>query len=227
MRCKTGMYCSRTSDPLLADVLLLLHMDGSNGSSTFTDSGPSNRSVTVVGATLQTGIVKYGTAAGDFTGNEQNLGHEVSFGFAALAVSGDVTIEGWMYVTSGTTFNALVSTGTTEIHRLYVFQVSAGGPLTFALRYDSVQQIIHQTEVDTNQWHHYAAVRSSGVWRLYLNGVQSSTSWSDATTLSNAWRMGADGFAAQGFKGYLDEFRITAAARYTASFTPPDAAFPD
>lgn len=220
------MYCGRISDPLLADVLLLLHMDGSSGSSTFTDSGPGNRSVNVIGATLQTGTVKYGTAAGDFTANVLEVGHELSFGFAALAVAGDVTIEGWMYITDASTFNAIVSTGTSEIHRLYVYQVSAGGPLTFALRYDSVQQIIHQTEVDTSQWHHFAAVRSSGVWRLYLNGVQSSSSWSDSTTLSSAWRIGGDGFA-QGFKGYLDEFRITAAARYTANFTPPDAAFPD
>jgi hypothetical protein len=81
-------------------------------------------------------------------------------------------------------------------------------------------------------WFHVALARASGQTRLFKDGTQVGSTYSDSSNYSNAeMRLFArtDTFnSGAHLNGYIDEFRITkGVARYTANFTPPTAPFPD
>jgi hypothetical protein len=72
--------------------------------------------------------------------------------------------------------------------------------------------------------------RSSGVTKLFLNGTQTGSNYTDTNAyLVSASRpiIGSNGFDLLiPFNGYLDDIRITKGyARYTANFTAPTAPF--
>jgi hypothetical protein len=84
-----------------------------------------------------------------------------------------------------------------------------------------------------NQWYHIAVVRTGGVLKMFVDGSQIGA---DDTSLgSRALRdsaapltIGGDNRSSGGndFRGYADEIRISkGAARWTANFTPPAAAY--
>jgi hypothetical protein len=98
-----------------------------------------------------------------------------------------------------------------------IFYVSAAG------------RCIGTTTVTTNAWHHAAVSRSGGVTRLFLNGVQEGSSYTDANNyLTSTPYLGGTGAFINGvWAGYLDDIRVTqGVGRYTANFTPPTAEFP-
>ena len=80
-------------DPNFANVELLLHGDGTNGSTTFTDDSNSSRTITASGnAQIDTAIKKFGSGSAEFDGTNSKLivsGNPLG--------SGDFTIEFWIY----------------------------------------------------------------------------------------------------------------------------------
>jgi hypothetical protein len=81
----------------------------------------------------------------------------------------------------------------------------------------------------TGSWTHVAAVRNSGTWSLYVNGVSQGTLYSDMGNYNpNApagdFMVGGKG-GVEGFNGLIDEVRFTDGVRYTGNFTPPSAPF--
>jgi hypothetical protein len=104
--------------------------------------------------------------------------------------------------------------------------LGAGDTMTVRL---SGTQITGTTSPAVDTWHHAALTRSSGDHRLFLNGVQEGSTWTNSYNQSNALiEIGQNPSGSQSFTGYIDDLRITKnVARYTATFTPPTAAFPD
>ena len=92
-----NIYSRAESDPSFNNVSYLLHMDGTNGSTTFTDSSNNAVAVTAHGATLSTSQVKFGTAAGSFNGSSY-----ISIPDSANVEIGasDFTFESWVYINS-------------------------------------------------------------------------------------------------------------------------------
>ena len=82
-----------------------------------------------------------------------------------------------------------------------------------------------------NQWYHLAVTRdSSNDIRIFVDGTQLGAvvnSTADLRHASNDFHIGNIGPAtSRPFQGgYMDEIRITRAARYTSSFTPPTQTF--
>ena len=206
-------------DPFWNDVVLLLKMDGSNGSTTFTDSSASSYSVTAFGnAQISTAQAKFGQS-GSFDGTGDYLSLPSN---SALDMAGNFTWEWWMYLNNnanGAHFVAKQSVDTT----IQLTGVNNSTLLIFDGGNRSVGAIA------TGQWIHFALVRSSGVLQAYLNGTATGSSWTNTSatrfSLSSA-RIGARWTDAFFLNGYLDEFRATKAARYTSNFTPSDAPFP-
>ena len=82
------------------------------------------------------------------------------------------------------------------------------------------------TALSTGQWYHVAFVRQSGTVKFYLNGT---LDYNAGSVTTNITELGGyiGGQNAQYYTNcYVDDLRITKGfARYTANFTPPDAAF--
>jgi hypothetical protein len=90
--------------------------------------------------------------------------------------------------------------------------------------------------IPTGAWSHIAAVRSSGVLKLFLDGTQvgSDSSFTDNITRNNSYGLSvgaytlSNGSSSDYFNGYLDDLRITkGVARYPANFNKPVAPAPD
>lgn len=220
------------TDPNFSSVVSLLHFDGSNGSTTFTDQKGKSWSATG-GAALSTARQKWGTAsllcdgAGDFISSASNSDFNIT-------QSGDFTVELWLNLTDkdNSDGNAILCVGAASgywqlLIRSNVFQInirnSSGGAFS---------DLIASTTLVNDTWEHFAWVRSGTTYYLFRNGVQLSTTGSLPSTFTQATfptYIGANytgGASSTG--GYIDDVRITkGVARYTANFTPPTAAFPD
>jgi hypothetical protein len=212
-------------DPYFSSVSLLLHMDGTNTSTNFVDSGPNALAVTAAGnAQVSTAQNKYGGASGYFDGSTGylSLTGNSSFQFG----TGDFTIEAWVYISA-------------NVANQQTFLDTRGAatatPFTFGLYqsklafYDGTMRQSSAT-VTTGQWYHFAACRSGGTLRLFIDGISyySASSTTNFTTGANSIYIGR-GFDAAAYytNGLIDDLRITKYARYTANFTPPTAAFPN
>jgi hypothetical protein len=90
-------------DPVFNNVSLLLHGNGTNGSTTITDNSPSPKTVTAVGnAQISTAQSKFGGASIAFDGSGDYLTvlNSSQFNFGV----DDFTIEAWFYRTSTAQF---------------------------------------------------------------------------------------------------------------------------
>lgn len=214
--------------------LLLLHCNGTNGSTTFTDSSPFARAVTANGnAQISTAQSKFGGASAlfDGTGDYLSLTYSNSFAFPFV----DWTLECWFRITAYdlTNGNALISisgaagsrmielvtlpSGTYEVTRI---MVTSDGTDMFNLSGNTALQL--------NTWYHIACVRYRNQITLYLNGAveaslpYSSNLYGSPTSITigrYTANTGAD------ITGNIDEVRISSVARYAAAFTPQVAAF--
>jgi hypothetical protein len=219
------------ADSFYANVSLLLHGAGTNGSTTFTDSSPSPQTVTPNGdAQISTAQVKYGgsSMAFDGTGDYLAFATNSDFGFG----TGDFTLEGWYYNTAGT--------GTDR--GLYDFRTTAVIPAdaTFFINTSNKLCVFNGTLYGNtgntpllNQWNHIAFSRQAGVLKAFLNGVQEwSIAWAIDMTTSRPLGIGGSNtpglLGTSPWTGYQSDLRITkGVARYTADFAPPASAFPN
>ena len=86
------------------------------------------------------------------------------------------------------------------------------------------------TDISLNTWYHLALCRSGSSLKLFLNGTQEGSTY---TTLQNyvagsfASIGGFAGGTQQSMVGFIDDFRISKFARYTANFTAPSEPFAD
>ena len=79
----------------------------------------------------------------------------------------------------------------------------------------------------TGQWYYVALCRASGSTRLFVNGTQSGSTYTDANSyLASTLTVGSDGTSPGSYlNGYIDDLRVTKYARYTTTFTPPTSTF--
>lgn len=234
-------------DPYWSLVSLLLTMDGTNGSTTFTDLSTVGNIVSVSGnAAVETSVVKFGTGAlnlpDDTSTANTYLSIPVTAGgpldfFSTSSVVSDFTIEGQFYLTAGGSNMPVVnwSTDTNGNGAGFVFSVSTIGGGSISVQ--PIGTVIggaigNDIAVVLDEWYHWALVRESGNMWFYLNGVL-------VNVVPPVWINGAPYADMKTFfgwtpyqgggqdPGYQDEIRVTSGlARYTSNFTPPTAAFP-
>ena len=207
-------------------VVALLHANGTNGSSTFTDSSPLAANWTAVnGAVISTTQSKFGGASASFPNATSYLTPTASSSNYAFGTD-DFTIEMWVYLNSGNTLYNVVYDA-----RSLAIQAGAT-PVIYTIGtalyyFANGQNKITATAPDTNSWHHLAVCRASGNTRMFLDGTQIGSTYTDSST----YIIASGPFVGNAFlfdsvwKGYIDEIRITNGyAWYTSNFTPSTTA---
>jgi hypothetical protein len=222
------------SDPSFADVSLLLHMDGTNGSTTFTDASTNGFTVITNGnAQISTAQSKFGGASGYFDGTGDYL--SIADANALDFETGDFTVEFWFYLTaSSSNGKALISKGTwpTNTASYFIFYGGSNELAFYASDNGASWQITNQllTSNPTKEaWHHVAVTRNGTAFRGFFNGVKGFDHTSSIQLHNNASALtiGSGASGSEAINAYIDDLRITkGVARYTANFTPPTAAFP-
>ena len=218
-------------------VSLLLHGDGANGSTTFTDSSAVSKTVTALGgASVSTAQSKWGGASissGNTVGARVQINSHADFNM----VDGDFTVECWAYVVARNASNLesfVARRITTGYYGFWLFIDQATGCPEFSMCNTSLS-IFKATSTTTfplGQWVHLAAVRNGSQITLFVNGVQAASTAVSGTNYGSTEPVmlfgTSDGDARFKLNGYVDDLRITKGlARYTTNFTPPTEAFPD
>jgi hypothetical protein len=227
---------STVADPYYNYTSLLLHMDGTNTSTNFVDSGPNALAVTAVGnAQVSTTQSKYGGASAYFDGSGDAV--QIPYSAALDLTSGDFTIEGWVYFNSVSGTPTIITPfGTGNTFGGWVIVLNSSSQFAFYLStaantWNGPSNVLFSaTAATTGTWYHFALVRNGSTFKPYLNGIAGTTATFSSTLYNNSkpLKIGAEKDSnVFPLNGYIDDLRITKYARYTSAFTPPTTAFPN
>lgn len=218
------------------NVSLLLHCNGSDGSTAFTDSSSNAHSITASGdAQIDTAQSKFGGASGLFDGTGDWL---TCPSHSSLNLqTGDFTLECWIRPSALSSYHTIASHLHSDGYSPWVLYLDAWNKspkLVFSFSTTSSNWRIETAEgaLSTGTWYHVAATRSGNDFRLFLDGDLIGTQTRSITLRSTAApvRIGVNNPVdfPNLFAGWIDDFRITkGVARYTAAFDAPTAEFGD
>ncbi len=195
------------------------------------DNTGKNVLETVGNAQIDTTVKKYGTGSMEFDGTGDALLLPSS---ENLILNGNFTIEGWLYLTSGTTYYTILATSAWAANNggllLLQSHPSYTGKLSLWLANNASGAsplLVGATSLSATTWTHFAVTRSGNDFKLFVNGVQDASASSSAA-ISLAITQIATLNSSNNFNGYIDDLRITkGVARYIANFTAPTKEFPD
>jgi hypothetical protein len=207
-------------DPYFANVQLLLHMDGTSGSTSFPDNSPAARTVTVVGLTqVDTSVVKFGTGSLFSTGVTGYL----STSNIVASITTPWTVELWVYPPRDT--NVRWNTSVASQFTLGL-RDSVGARLLLSPTSAATLATTNYGLIPANTWGFVTVVNDPvvGLMQLYVDGVLVGSQGNKP--MVNMARVYAAGTG--GLSGYVDDVRFTVGvARYSGNFTPPTAPFPN
>lgn len=231
----TDPYC----DPVCVDddvnMVLLVHMDGPDASTTFTDSSASAHTLTAQStAQIDTAQSQFGGASGRFNGGGPYVSGPVSSDFH---LQNDCTIDAWVYLD--------------EAHGNVREIISYGGPgntwngtdgIEWRLVSWSDSRIYFQwwngtTNNNLNTpvinisggWHHVAVTGtflsgSNSTWRIFLDGVQQASAIAGVPTQissPNGLKIARAGADVNTWVGWIDEVHINnGTSLWQSDFTP-------
>jgi hypothetical protein len=209
---------SGEADPYFDNVVLLMHANGSDGSTTFTDVMGST--VTPFGnAQISTAQSVFGGSSIRFdgTGDGLRIATSGSFGFG----TGDFSIELRLRlvanaVSGGTTLFDFRSALTGTPWTCYVINTGSGNRIGIYSSYVAVPETTQTLAL--NEWYHIAIERKSGIFYIFINGTQQVATATGNGDLGSSCpvRIGvAVDETTAACNAYMDEIRITkGVARY-------------
>jgi hypothetical protein len=224
-----GGTITLTADPYYEYTTLLLPGNGTNGAqnNTFLDSSTNAFTITRNGNTTQgtfspfsqTGWGNYFDGSGDYL----SLADNAAFQYG----TGDFTIEFWFYMSA--------TAGSGNYYVLYDGRPSgtSGAYVNIAINnatpesYVSGSTVITGSALSANTWYHFAYARSGTSTKMFVNGTQVGSTYTDTTNYVNGTArpvIGTNGFSVgtSNFNGYFSNYRVVkGTAVYTANFTPP------
>lgn len=222
------------ADPDFSSVVLLAPFSGEDGDTTSTDLSNSAHTLTFTGNADLDGINrKYGFTSAYFPATGSNSYVDTNSTADLALGTGDFTLEFWVMfetITLGTWQGLLDQRADgvpTSVHpAIYLSSVDS---LNYYV--NGAARITGPTKASLNtfQWYHVAVCRASGTTKLFVDGVQFGSDYTDSNNyLQGRFRIGGLGNdTGYPSKGWIENVRVTkGVARYTTAFTPPDRAFP-
>lgn len=199
---------------------ILLHFDGSNGSTTITDD--AGHTITVSGnAQISTAQSKFNGSSCYFNGSSGTYltlpsTKDLNFG------TDDLTIEGWIYPVGGG--SPLINSQNSTNLLNFLLDSSTSGRLLL-----NGSDAITGIALQANTWQHIAITKIGIVWRVFVNGVLSGSPFTMSANYTfdcsaNTYIGGYNG--GHYFNGYVDEFRlIKGYCFYTQPFSVPTSPY--
>jgi len=215
-------------DPQFNYVTTLLHGDGTNGAqnNTFVDSSTNAFSLTKQGTPTQGSFTPYGTLWSNYFNGSTDyltLGGQSSFAFGTSAF----TIEFWVYSTSYSTQINLYDSRPASTNGYYPSIYSGSdGSLNFYVNNANVISSSASALI-ANTWCHIAVSKSGSNTKMFLNGTQVGSTYSDTNTYVNgasAPVIGGQGVSRGSYllNGYISNLRVVnGTGVYTSNFIVP------
>ena len=224
-----------TGDVYYPQTSLLMHFNGTNGSTTMTDNSKNNFVLTAInGASLSSGQSKFGgtSLALDGTNDYVSISGNNILDFA----SSDFTVECWVRLNAMPTSDAWPTNYSSHFIVITIGTPNLGDGIGFIIGQTKLiiqnndgQSVNGTHGMTTNTWYHLAFVRYSNNLYLYVDGVQKGTAaYSSAVGTGATTYIGCETGQGAFLNGYIDDLRVTkGVARYTGAFTPPTTQFLD
>jgi hypothetical protein len=139
----------------------------------------------------------------------------------------DFTLEGWYYHTSAATgFHVLFDFRTTATQVAILIAVNnVDKPYVYI---NGSVRITAVASLTLNTWVHVALTRSSGATKLFINGAQTGSTYTDTNDYINtgSLHIGADYAHNNFYSGNMSNIRVVkGTALYTTTFTPSRSPF--
>ncbi len=219
-----------SGDPNFAAVDILCHFESSSGTPrAYVNSAvPTNTIVNVAGTVtdISSAQFKFGANSLAYAAASNS---RVNSGTASTIGTGDFTGEWHMRLGSASAVYLLCDLRQVGVETLgwAVYMTGSAGVLAFYV--NGVDRITSGNVISATTWHHIAACRASGTTKLFVDGNQVGSNYTDSNNYTRSiYTLGASFNGSQtAVSSFFDEWRVTRAARYTANFTPPAAAYPD
>jgi hypothetical protein len=214
-------------DQYFENVILLLHMEGVNGSNTFVNTAVNTLTITAnETAQISTTQSKFGSAACSFDGSQDFLTlSNIPSGY----LNGDFTIEGWVWLNNQNN-QTFFNTSPHTCLGVSLDRDGSGDTMVFVGNGSNWTNSMRSSgKLSYNEWHHVALVRSGNTLTLYHDGIQQCSVNTVPVNVGTEAKIGSVAglsYNTEFINGYVDEYRITAGVgRYTQpTFSVP--AFP-
>jgi hypothetical protein len=207
-------------------VELLLNLNGSNGSTTFTDSSSNSRSITLQtgSPSLNTTTKKYGSAS--LSINSGSIGNE-SYIISDLS-NMDWSIEFWIYRPTATAaYEGLVylanSTGVDNNSGVNIHLYTSND---IYFNNNGTGAVTSSCNVSSGTWHHVVCAQDSKYKKVYFNGILVGVAEQPTPAGPYKLRLGRSyGFwASSASSAYIDDFKLVRGkCAYYQDFVVPSA----
>lgn len=219
---------------------LMLHSNGADTSTTFTDDSGTSKTVTAYrDAQLDTAQKKFGTASGLYAGDGTTSSDvdylltesHADFGFGANDFCVDFQIK-FSTVAGGLRTGLRAVTGGYGM----IWRFDDNSTMRLYLSTDTGFTDIAnnvagtKTNWNTSDWYHIALTWDGTTYRVFVDGVEEISVTSSTATYGSAQQMyiGCWTSGDYGLAGWIDEFRVQKGeAVWTDDFTPPTEEYND
>ena len=171
-------------------------------------------------AKLSTAEKKFGTASLALDGTGAYVTHPLApdFGFG----TGNFTIEAWIKPAVNTGVRPIIDLRLGSANNILIY---LNGPDIRVNSQDATVITGSAAITSTTQWYHIALSKSGSNTRLYVDGTQVGSTYTDNNSYAQtSLLIGVNTILASYFNGYIDDVRISkGVARYTTTFTAPTA----
>jgi len=191
------------------DLIACWHFDEGNGSTAYDDSDNNNKGI-IYGATWIAGISGF---ALELDGIDDYISVTDS---NSLDITGNITVEAWIYPHSMPWVAPLVSKGTNSSnygYHLAVGQYYSNGCASFKLHSNDTKilWLDSSSPLAIEQWHYVAVVRAGNDTKMYIDGsISNADTYFDSYIRTNSLSLdfGTYNDYSEFFHGILDEVSV-------------------
>lgn len=201
-----------------------IYLDGKGEGRVIATDETTGKNVSAVdNVVTSTTQVKLGTTSASFDGTDDRLTvpTDADFNFS----TGEFTLEAFVYLnnTAGSkTIFDFRSNSPTEIAPVVDID---GSDVRYYV--NGAAEITGASALSATTWHHVALSRTAGVTKLFVDGAQVGSSYTDGNDFpTRGLTIGAAFDGSAGINGFIDEVRVSkGTSRYNAGFTPTTVQF--